>query len=191
MKMAMLVALLGLTLSQACAQISTPKPAGADVAPTTTGVTSWVYHNGSFKWPGDWSWAAVPNYKDTSGVPLSGKYDIAVRLVGQWGGWQPYALGQNFSLKPYKYMTISIKTTVTPQPIHIFFQAANDTPVGTWVDPVAGGFGPAAVVGQWQTYKIPLAALGVSGLNILKFGVQDDSGGAANTFYLDDVGFTN
>lgn len=164
---------------------TTPTP-----TPTPTSGTSWVYHNGIFNWPGDWSWSGTANYKDTEGRPLSGMYDVAFTLQGQWGGWQPYAPNRSFSLAPYKYLVISIKTTVASQPIHIFFEAANDTPIGTFIDPAASGFGPTPVVGQWTSYKIPLSAFGVTGATILKFGVQDDSGGANNTFYIDDVGFT-
>jgi hypothetical protein len=156
----------------------------------TSNGTSWVYHNGTFYWPGDWSWSGLANYKDTAGRPRSGTFDIAFNLQGQWGGWQPFAPNRSFSLSPYKYLTLSIKTTVQSQPIHIFFEAANDKPIGTFIDPVQGGFGPSPVVGQWTTYKIPLSAFGVSGATILKFGVQDDSGGSNNTFYIDDVGFT-
>ena len=162
---------------------------GTTTPPPTTG-TSWVYHDGTFFWPGDWSWSGTANYKDTSGLPTSGSFDVAFHLSGQWGGWLPYAPNRSFSLAPYKYMIISIKTTVANQPIHIFFDAANDTPIGTFIDPVAGGFGAKPVVGQWTLYKIPLSSFGISGATILKFGVQDDSGGSGNTFYVDDVGFT-
>jgi hypothetical protein len=151
--------------------------------------TSWVYHAGVFSWPGDWSWAGHPNYKDTAGKPASGTFDIAYTLVSPWGGWQPYAPGKTFSLTPYKFLILTIKTTVGLQPIHLHFEAANDTPIGKVIDPVAGGFGPTAVVGTWQQYKVPLAAFGITGATILKFAVQDDSGGV-NTFYLDDVGFS-
>jgi len=163
---------------------------GSTSTPVASAGTSWVYHNGTFYWPGDWSWSGKANYKDTAGQPRSGSFDIAFTLLGQWGGWQPYAPNRSFSLSPYKYLIISIKTTVPSQPVHIFFEAANDTPIGTWLDPVQAGFGPSPVVGQWTSFKIPLSAFGVSGATILKFGVQDDSGGSNNTFYIDDVGFT-
>ncbi len=163
---------------------TTASSGGTPPPPPPTAGTSWVYHNGTFYWPGDWSWSG------TGGAPTSGSYDVAFHLLGQWGGWLPYAPNRSFSLAPYKYLIISIKTTVPNQPIHIFFDAANDTPIGTFIDPVAGGFGPKPVVGQWSLYKIPLSAFGISGATILKFGVQDDSGAGSNTVYFDDVGFT-
>jgi hypothetical protein len=169
----------------------TAGPPPPPVPPPPTAGTYWVYQNGTFNWPGDWSWSGRANYRDTTGDPLSGGYDIAFTLLGSWGGWLPYAPNKRFSLTPYKYLTIAIKTTVAPQPVHIFFEAANDTPVGTFIDPAASGYGQTPVVGQWNTYRIPLAAFGVTGVDILKFGVQDDSGGANNTLYIDNVGFTN
>src|SRR5262249_49010443 len=60
---------------------------GTAPAPQPTAGTYWVYHDGVFNWPGDWSWAGRANYKDTAGLPRSGPYDIAFTLLGQWGGW--------------------------------------------------------------------------------------------------------
>ena len=34
--------------------------------------TFWVYHDGVFAWPGDYSFVAVPDYRDKTGQPLSG-----------------------------------------------------------------------------------------------------------------------
>jgi len=69
----------------------------------------------------------------------------------------------------------------------VFFQKVGDVPVGKVVNPL--DYGPAPVVGQWTTYKIPLVDLGVSGIRIYKFAIQDQTGLDNNTFYLDDVGF--
>lgn len=155
--------------------------------------TYWVYHDGRFRWPGDWSWAANAVYTDTSGAPLSGKHDIAVTLTSPWGGWLPYAPGRRFDLSPYGYLTLAIKATEPSQSFHVFFEAANDTSIGRGVDPAAEHYGPTLVPGEWQVYKIPLEAFNsptsqVAGTVILKFGVQDKSG-KAGKFYVDDVGF--
>ena len=61
-------------------------------------------------------------------------------------------------------------------------------------------YGPAtAVVGQWNTYKIPRTAFmtdyatgsPVVLTDIYKFDIQDKTGAANNTFYVDQVAWTN
>src|SRR5689334_11607756 len=44
---------------------STPPP---PTGTTTSGTQLWVYQNGTFYWPGDYSWSVQVNYKDTAGV---------------------------------------------------------------------------------------------------------------------------
>lgn len=187
------------TLPDPAASTTTGSGTGSTPPPSST--TSWVYHNGVMNWQGDWSWAmASVDYKDSSGAPLSGSYDIKLQLAGQWGGWLPYyngnctASGANcFSVAPYNYLLISIKPTVLAQKFNIFFEAAGDTNEGQAITPAALGYCGTEIAGQWMNCKIPLSAFNtaispVVGTEILKFGVQDDSG-TANAFYVDDVGF--
>ena len=147
---------------------------------------AWVYHEGRLLWPGDYSFSAAPFYADTSGEPLSGTYDIKVSLTGPWGGFQPFARNWDFDAHGYAYLTFALKTTVANQSLQIFFEKLGDVPVGVTLNPLK--YGPAPVVGQWTTYKIPLADLGVTG-RIFKFAIQDQTGLKSNVFYLDDIGF--
>jgi hypothetical protein len=149
--------------------------------------TSWVYYNGNFDWPGDYSFVASPNYSDTTGEPLSGTEDIKVTLEGAWGGWLPFAQNWNFNSKPYTKLTFALKPTVANQKWQVFFVKVGDVPVGISLD--VANYGPAPVVGIWATYTIPLADLGVLGTSIYKFGIQDETGLPSNSWYVDNVGF--
>jgi hypothetical protein len=157
------------------------------VNPSTSASTSWVYHNGLFDWPGDYSFDAVPGYQDTSGHPLSGLYDIKVTITSPWGGWLPYAQNWDFNSKPYTKLTFALKPTVANQQWHVYFVKVGDVPVGISVEPAQ--YGPAPVAGKWATYTIPLADLGVLGAPIYKFAIQDETGLATNVWYVDNVGF--
>jgi hypothetical protein len=149
--------------------------------------TSWVYYNGLFDWPGDYSFVAVPNYSDTSGGPLSGAHDIKVTVTGAWGGWLPYAQNWNFNSAPYTKLTFALKPTVANQQWSVYFVKVGDVPVGIYLD--VSKYGPAPVVGQWNTYTVPLSDLGVLGTAIYKFCIQDRTGLSSNVWYVDNVGF--
>jgi hypothetical protein len=149
--------------------------------------TFWVYHDGVFAWPGDYSFVAVPDYRDTSGVPLSGKYDVKVTVTSPWGGWQPFATNWVFDTTPYNYLRFALKPTVANQTAQVYFMLVGDKPVGNGVDPFK--YGPAPVAGQWNVYTIPLADIGVAKMKIYKFAIQDKTGLASNVFYVDDVAF--
>jgi Carboxypeptidase regulatory-like domain len=149
--------------------------------------TSWVYYNGLFDWPGDYSFVAVPNYTDTSGGPLSGASDIKITITSPYGGWLPYAQNWNFNSAPYTKLTFALKPTVANQQWSVYFVKVGDIPVGIYLDVTK--YGPAPVVGQWNTYTVPLLDLGVLGTAIYKFCIQDKTGLSSNVWYVDNVGF--
>jgi hypothetical protein len=186
--------------------------AGDAVSPAA-GV-AWGYYDGTFNWGGDYSWNVSLNYEDTSGEPLSGAHDLKVSLTGQWGGWQPFMCSgvatplpaclalYDYPLGDFTYLTFALKPTIANQQWSAQFIAvgdkgipcnyANPYPIsGAGVDVLA--YGPAPVVGQWATYKVPLSAFcvgpGTSNVNIYKFHIQDQTGLASNTWYVDNVGF--
>ncbi len=151
------------------------------------GATFSVYHDGKFAWPGDYSFVAMPDYRDTSGAPVSGKYDIKVTITAPWGGWQPFATHWVFDTTPYNYLTFAFKPTVANQAAQVYFMLVGDKPVGIGVDPFK--YGPAPVPGRWGVYTIPLADIGVAKTKIYKFAIQDKTGIKDNVFYVNDVAF--
>ncbi len=150
--------------------------------------TSWVYYNGVFDWPGDYSYDLVPDYSDTSGGPLSGAHDVKVTLTSAYGGWLPYAQNWDFNSAGYTKLTFALKPTVANQVWWVYFVKVGDVPVGIYLD--VQKYGPAPVAGQWNTYTVPLSDLGVLGTSIYKFCIQDQTGLSSNTWYIDNVGFT-
>jgi hypothetical protein len=190
-----------LTLSNPTAGAAISAPSSASVAvtgsssgPAPTGSVFWVYHNGVFAWAGDYSWNASINYKDTSGGPTSGPYDIAVSITARWGGFQPFAANAAFDTRPYKYLVFSLKPTNPNQVIGMGVDANNDVPdgvqIGIVVGPSTTKYGPVPVVGQWGTYKVPLADFALTNPLILKFALGDGLGANSNLFYVDDIAFT-
>lgn len=164
--------------------------------PPSAGVF-WVYHNGVFAWPGDYSFNATINYKDTVGLPLSPPTDIAVNIVAPWGGFQPFAFGAGgtpFDTRPYKYLQYCTKPTKAGELHGTGFDADNDVADGTPIQIVAGPgvtkYGPVPTVGKWGCYKIPLADFGLTNPLILKLSITDGTGLVPNLFYVDDVGFS-
>jgi len=177
-------ALAGLVPALAACQSTVPGPTQPR---TATRGPAWVYHDGAFLWPGDYSFNAKPHYSDKEGAAAGGRSDIKISLTGPWGGFQPFARDWNFDLGGYAYLTFDLKPTLARQSIQVYFEKPGDVPTGVTVD--AFKYGPAPVPGQWATYKIPLADLGVAGAHIFKFAIQDETGLANNVFYLDNIGF--
>jgi Calx-beta domain len=202
---------VNLTTPSAGATISSPGNATVTIngdrvtPPPASTSTFWVYQNGVFNWGGDYSSQAVPNYKSTAGSPESGPYDIAVTLTGPWGIWAPYAGGTvptwNFNATGYNYLTLDLKPTVPNQVWQLYFMLVGDVRImgstGQQTVINLADYGPAPVVGQWATYKIPLSLVltqyssgnAVYETGVYKFGLQDETGLTQNTWYVDNVGF--
>lgn len=171
--------------------VVTPPVVTPPITPPAAG-TFWVYQNGTFAWTSHFSFNGTPNLADTSGAPAGGKADIAFTLATPWGGYQPY-LAAGFDTSKYKYLTYSIKPTVAGQIIATGFDANNDVKDGeplTVAGPGITKYGPVPVVGQWATYKIPLADFGLTNPLVLKFSIADGLGDKAGSIiYIDYVGF--
>lgn len=170
----------------------TPAPPVIIVTPPpVVAATAWGYHAGVFSWAGDYSYAAKINYADTVGNP--GGKDVAVTLTSSWGAWQPFmAANWKYSTTGYTKLTFSLKPMQPGQRWNVFFVGVGDValPAGCGKDVLK--YGPAPVVGQWATYTVPLADLCVGGgIDVYKFDIQDQTGQLQNTWYVNDVGFTN
>jgi hypothetical protein len=171
----------------------TPTPDMATTPPpVSSGSTFWVYHQGVFNWGGDYSFAATADYKDTSGEPEDGAYDIKVSVTSAWGGFQPYAGGTvptwDFNDAGYNYLEMDLKPTVDDESYSCLFHKVGDIAIGNGV--TIEDYGPKPTKGVWSHYKIPLADVGVENTPVYKFFIQDKTGLATNTFYVDDIGFT-
>lgn len=180
---------------------ATPAPP-VDPPPPSTAI-AYVYHDGTFYWPGDYSWGVQVEYSDSTGAPLSGAFDIEV--MGN-GGWQPYAANQDFDTTPYKYLYFWVKPTLANAVWGSGVMAKGDVPVGTNLSDIskfavsAQGTGAVPLpneAGAWTQYRIPLGAGGLNlpaGQHIEKFWIQDRSnngnGTDSNRWYVDEAYFS-
>ena len=154
-----------------------------DPAPSTAG-TFWLFKDGVFKGAGDYSWG-------------SGKvaYGSVVTVTGD-EGWQPRMPGDDFDATAYHYVTISIKPTqagntwITGAEMvgDVQFPGCENNP------PNIMKYGPnPAVVGVWNTYKIPLTAYcikaGQEHLYKIMFAEQSSTNKAGNSVQFNALGF--
>lgn len=133
-----------------------------------TNATFWVYHEGRFDWLGDYSYPTpggiTIDYNDRSGAPQPGPADIKVSATAPASGFMPFSgkTSAQWDLQggSFKYLSIDLKPTLPKQDWQIFM--VSRLPPGDvtpWSFTFLSKYGPAAVVGQWATYKIPLSAL--------------------------------
>ena len=167
--------------------------------------TSWIYRDGVFSWPGDWSGSEVKiNYEDTVGD--HGTKDISVKVDSPWGFWLPYCpqVGPTIhgykvpscDVAPYTSITMQLKATIAKQKWSLAIFKYNITNGVLKADTVVGSvhdltpYGGNAVVGAFVTYTVPLADLGASGLTTMyKFLLQDETGLTGQNWYVNNVGF--
>jgi hypothetical protein len=137
-----------------------------DEGPQTNQATFNVYVNGVFSWPGDYSYGASIDYRDKSGMPQSGRYDIAVTVTSDGGGFQPYtgSVVPTYDLEAgaFGYICMDLKPTAEGQKWRLSMMSR--LPPGDvypWSAVDLSDYGPAPVPGKWATYKVPLAALSI------------------------------
>ena len=147
----------------------------------------WVYSGGVYSWPGDFSYSAIADYYDNTGGPIDGASDIKVTINGKWGAWQPYAPNFTFNSAAYSYFTFALKPTKANQTWQVYFTKTGNVATGKILN--LASYGAAPTVGVWTTYQIPLTDFGVSDASIGSFAIQDTTGTASNTWYVDNVGF--
>jgi hypothetical protein len=160
-----------------------PPVSGPPSNPPPVAGTFWLYKQGVFKGAG--------SYDFGSGHIVYGP--TTVTAVGDVG-WQPRMPNDDFDTTGYHYITVSIRPT----------QAGN-----TWITgaemigdkgfpgcpnaPSIMKYGPnPAIVGQWNTYKIPLSAYCITpALHPYKimFLEQSSSNKSGNKVEYDAVGF--
>jgi hypothetical protein len=125
----------------------------------------WVYYNGTFNWAGDYDYEASSNYSDTGGTPEDGSADIGVSVTSPYGGALPYA-GKtvpewDLEASSFNYLTIDMEPTVGGDSWQIMVVdriVAGDLTNSATVRTSSYG---TATPGQWTTYKIPLADVGI------------------------------
>lgn len=178
--------------------------------PRSTTQSFVVYSNGTFNWGGDFDYGGLQSdYQDTTGGSNGDAKDIKVTVDGAYGGWLPYSgnlvTQWNMWAGAFGYLELDLKPTISGQKWGMSFVRVGDVPIyddtGTSPGIDLADYGPAPVANTWGHYKIPLqdvltdygpAGTGPAVLEnaIYKFGLQDKTGNASGTWYIDNVVFT-
>lgn len=159
----------------------------------------YFYQNGSpTQGAVDYSYGIGENWRDTSGQPESGPYDISLSYPAAGGGFQPYAdvpLAPVYDLEigGFNYFTVDIKVTDTN---HQFFvtMISRLPPGDVYPYSQANLFSFCTpIVGQWVNCKIPLSSLSIgvtrftgsiSGTTLIVTSVQSGVGVDAGGFLM-------
>lgn len=162
--------------------ITVPDPT---VVPTPS--VHWLYHAGVKTLAGDFTQAGTAvDYFDISGAPADGPTDILFTSSAAYGLFLPY-FAPNYALPNpgWKNFLISVKTTIPGENWKIYFEKVGDLPTGVEVM-LAPKYGPAHVPGQWGSYVVPLADLGVAGdAALYKCGLQSSFAGNTRVYFND------
>jgi len=134
----------------------------------------------------DWSWSTTPVFTNTGTYVHSGTNSIRVTLTGGYGALSLEHSGFDSSI--YTNLTFWINGGATGgQQLQIYAEltGGNGQPAGSTISL------STLAAGNWQQITIPLTALGVAGQpNFTRFSIQDRSGAAEPTFYVDDITLT-
>lgn len=148
-----------------------------------------------FYWGGDWSDGTTKCYGDTTGHPVGGQYDLMVSTPGG-GAWLPWPSTLNFDASPYEYVQLDLKPTKSNTTWFVQFVAIGDVAIpatATLPSDAHGTYGPAPVVGQWATYRIPLKNLnvgpGTPNVHFKELYVGNKVNTGADSWYLNNMKF--
>ncbi len=157
----------------------TPAPSGVD----------WMYLNGVKHLAGDFTGQGetVDYAHATTAGFNGGTTDILVTSSPDWAIYIPYWQADYKLPDPgFTTLLLSLKPTITGDTFGIHAERVGDQGLPS-IELMK--YGPAAVAGQWGSYAIPLADLGVAGDATLYKVVLQSHTASANAFELDAIGF--
>jgi|GEM_PF-930365 len=135
----------------------------------------------------DWSWSVTLNFAGTSPVH-GGSKSIAVTYTAAWGGMY---LHYDFGVPPTGVSKLEFWIhggTAGGQRMIVQVGEPGENWL-TYVQLNSYNACGTVMANTWCKVSIPLSALGVTTNPITELQIQDDSGGAQPTFYLDDIRF--
>jgi hypothetical protein len=134
----------------------------------------------------DHSYSSTINYNNTTPV-ASGTHSISFLTTGAWGALE-MRNNSVMDASQYTYIQFSARTaSASGQHYALQLTDATGAQKGTyaWLSNYGGDPNP----NSWTTYQIPLLAFGLPLNSITGFAIQDITGNAQNTVYIDDVSF--
>jgi hypothetical protein len=127
----------------------------------------------------NWSWSSTLNFNNTGTYVHSGADSISVTITSAGGALSLWHSAQDSSI--YTNLTFWINGgAIGGQKLQIYAEVT-----GT-AEPAISL--PTLAAGTWQQMSFSLSALGVANQpNFIRFSIQDRSGAAERTFYVDDI----
>ncbi len=148
--------------------------------------TQSAVYDDSLLWQ-NWSWGTTVN-PSTSSPVFSGFRSMSVQFTSAWAG---LALGtpSGFNTTPFNqlHMAIRLNTGQSLSGLSLQLYDGADSPL-TAVSPASYVSGSS---GGWSIINVPLSALNGSNKSIGRVVIQDDTGAAQPTFYVDELWFIN
>ena len=135
---------------------------------------------------GDWSWDSTNSFNDTTN-PDSGTQDTAWTINAAWAGLDIHNMS-GIDTTPYNSVTFAMKGT-NPQ-VGLNLMDTNDVALASQVTDLSQ-YGSLPDSHGYVTYTVPLSLLGGANKTVYGFMLQDITGAAQPTIYLDSVKFTN
>jgi hypothetical protein len=128
----------------------------------------------------DWSWNATRNFANTGTYVHGGSQSISVTITNGYGALSLHHDGGNINTANYSSLNFWIHGgTAGGQLLQVYAELNG---VG---QPTVSL--PALTTG-WQQVTLSMASLGIANQpNFTRFSIQDRSGAASSTFYVDDI----
>jgi hypothetical protein len=127
----------------------------------------------------DWSWSTTVNLNYTGTYVHSGAASISATITSGWSALSLWHSAQDSSV--YTNLTFWINGGASGgQQLRIYAELSSGAqpPINL----------PTLAAGAWQQMNFSLSALGVANQpNFIRFSIQDRSGAAEPTFYVDDI----
>ena len=129
----------------------------------------------------DWGWSATRDFANTS-IVHSGSKSAAVTITGAWGAFSLHHSDINTST--YSSLTFWMNGGAGGgQQFKVYAELGTTAQSPVSLAPL--------VANTWQQITLSLAALGVANQpNFARFSIQDATGSAQATFYIDDITLT-
>jgi peptidoglycan/xylan/chitin deacetylase (PgdA/CDA1 family) len=157
---------------------STPPP-----TPSTPPSSSSAFvYDDSLRWS-NWSWQTIVNIGAASPV-FAGSRSMAVTYNAAWAGLSFYNPGLNTS--PYTHLQFAMYLGGRP-PSSVSVGLSNTS--GAMIKPVNPASYVSSSSGGWTQISIPLWALGATNTTITRVTLQENTGGAQATLYIDNLVF--
>lgn len=115
----------------------------------------------------------------SKGVIKRGTASMQYDYTGGFGGWQNFSGGDPIDLTKYKLLKFSLYggSGTEGKVVKVLLNGNYN-----------GGMQLVLKAGVWQTFAIPLTALGVTTGNLTEVTFQEFSGNVPETIYIDDMG---